>query len=758
MQGDSDVSDNSNDSDFRDDKSVTVQQLKGIRSQPPKNRLSDVDLASLERDSERLARKAQKRLNRSFDGRSESMIEKFVGWHRKKKLNKVKVMLASLFPKLKHSEDEVKAWVQSVTEEKEAAMITGRALLFDVEHQIALYQNHLEFLDEVVNDVRQLDYDVVREIGELKVALHFNQELLRKSKSTPTAHATALAAELVKPETLVVDEPSYNSGTKADDGNVHLRHSSKIGTTAFAAPSTPVAEPAVWQGIKHGPELNSSPILIATSPFTRSLSKLLNRTDSPRNATPAQSRSSFEAPPKSAVVTIDISENHDEASDILSQQLVWDGAESKRKLLNNSCVSLQSLSRAPSIETRERSNSSELPRKLSNSNSSGESFFTSIFQRQTSFSGSSTTTNASAPSKDEKEKSFQRSTSVCSSLNTANSRRYSTGSQQEATRHDATPMRGRADSNSSHVSSSSDASSRASVNSGIAVFSNDAIFPATKVIKKYKNNGLKLSSLLQILPDDVDQDMSAANDSDQEEMIRRINKCLVLKEILKSILHMIQETQETENDRLKKIKKLRIDLKIAIVGDPNFVPSPPSLIGMSQTNSNRNSLDLRSKFADAPSSTATPEQPSKSTHILNAPPMVREVSEESMSSTPDFISHLSQSQQPSHEFKRWTSETSNQSEGSHSPSFLRRGHPTNPMMIALHSDPHYFSQESHDSLSMASTSSPMADGGFQEAAGDFIDDLKALVWEEKNAKEKLAILSTLIDSAASIDSQLSTIT
>lgn len=175
MQADSDVSDNSNDSDFRDDKSVTVQQLKGIRSQPQKNRLSDVDISSLERDSERLARKAQKRLNRSFDGRSESVIEKFVGWHRKKKLDKVKIMLASLFPKLKHSEDEVKAWVHSVSEEKEAAMVTGRALLFDVEHQIALYQNHLEFLDEVVNDVRLLDYDVVREIGELKVALHFNQ-------------------------------------------------------------------------------------------------------------------------------------------------------------------------------------------------------------------------------------------------------------------------------------------------------------------------------------------------------------------------------------------------------------------------------------------------------------------------------------------------------------------------------------------------------------------------------------------------------
>lgn len=415
----------------------------------------------------------------------------------------------------------------------------------------------------------------------------------------------------------------------------------------------------------------------------------------------------------------------------MDQQLVWDGAESKRKLLNSSCVSLQSLSRPPSLDMRERSNTAELPRKMSKSTSSGEFSFASIFQRQASSSNSSTPTNAAAMSKDEKEKSFQRS----ASLSATNSRRFSTGSQQEAIRHDATPMRGRAESSSSQVSTSSDASSRASVDSGVAVFSNDAIFPGTKVVKKYKNSransGLKLSSLLQSLPDEHDQDMSAANDSDQEEMIRRINKCLVLKEILKSILFMIQETQETENDRLKKIKKLRIDLKIAIFGDPNFVPSPPSVIGIIQTSSNRNSLDLRSKQGDAASS---PEKPAgKSKHILNVPLMAREASEGSMGgSTPDFISHhelQSYQQQPSHEFKRWSSETSNPSDGSHSPSFLRRGHPANPMMSALHNDPHYYSQESHDSLSMASTSSPMADGGFQEAAGDFVDDLKVRMIE-----------------------------
>lgn len=170
---DSDVSD-SNDSDQKDDPAILVhmrnQQLKNVIGGMP-----TIDLSGLERDSQVLVKKATKRLNRSFDGRSETIIEKFVGWHRRKKIDKIKTMLSSLFPKLKHSEDEVKSWVATVTERKEAALMVGKALLSDVEHQISLFQNHLEFLDEVINDVRQLDYDVVREISELRVALHFNQ-------------------------------------------------------------------------------------------------------------------------------------------------------------------------------------------------------------------------------------------------------------------------------------------------------------------------------------------------------------------------------------------------------------------------------------------------------------------------------------------------------------------------------------------------------------------------------------------------------
>jgi hypothetical protein len=134
-----------------------------------------LDLESLEKDSEKLNRKANKRLRRTLVGRAETMIEKFIGWHRKKKVEKVKTMLDSHFPKLKHSEEEVRNWISLLTEKKEAAMAAGTALLADVENQILLFQNHLEFLDEVVNDVRQLDYDIVREISELKVALHFNQ-------------------------------------------------------------------------------------------------------------------------------------------------------------------------------------------------------------------------------------------------------------------------------------------------------------------------------------------------------------------------------------------------------------------------------------------------------------------------------------------------------------------------------------------------------------------------------------------------------
>jgi hypothetical protein len=139
--------------------------------------MSPYDLTALEKDSEILARKAAKRFKKNFSTQSESFVEKFISWHRKKKVDKIKCSLESLFPKLKNSEVAVKNWLATVSERKEVAWLNGNALLNDMETQIVVYQKHLDFLDEVVNDIRQIDYDILKEVSELRIAFAFNQVL-----------------------------------------------------------------------------------------------------------------------------------------------------------------------------------------------------------------------------------------------------------------------------------------------------------------------------------------------------------------------------------------------------------------------------------------------------------------------------------------------------------------------------------------------------------------------------------------------------
>ncbi len=149
-----------------------------MSSQDSEDLLSDqspFDIAMLEKDSEKLARKAAKRITKNHSSQSESFVEKFISWHRKKKVDKIKTSLESLFPKLKNSEQAVKHWLSSVSEKKEIAWLNGNALLYDLESQVSVYQKHLDFLDEVINDIRQIDYDILREVSELKIAFAFNQ-------------------------------------------------------------------------------------------------------------------------------------------------------------------------------------------------------------------------------------------------------------------------------------------------------------------------------------------------------------------------------------------------------------------------------------------------------------------------------------------------------------------------------------------------------------------------------------------------------
>jgi hypothetical protein len=69
-------------------------------------------------------------------------------------------------------------WLKAVADKKETVWQQGTTMLHGMETQIELYETHLLFVEDVINDIKQLDYDVVREIGEIKAAFNFNQVLL----------------------------------------------------------------------------------------------------------------------------------------------------------------------------------------------------------------------------------------------------------------------------------------------------------------------------------------------------------------------------------------------------------------------------------------------------------------------------------------------------------------------------------------------------------------------------------------------------
>ncbi len=75
---------------------------------------------------------------------------------------------------------------------------------------------------------------------------------------------------------------------------------------------------------------------------------------------------------------------------------------------------------------------------------------------------------------------------------------------------------------------------------------------------------LSLQKLLQKVDSrDAEMDAQWAHDPDQVEMAKRIKKCLALKETLKSVLGTVQLTQDTETCALKKMRKLRNELKVS---------------------------------------------------------------------------------------------------------------------------------------------------------------------------------------------------
>lgn len=408
----------------------------------------------------------------------------------------------------------------------------------------------------------------------------------------------------------------------------------------------------------------------------------------------------------------------------LEKIAVWDGAESKRKSLASRSISINSLPLSQTDtckSSREETKSSEklgFARSLSRKGT--KALITNIFRKSTPASSS---------------KQASTDSSLICAVTRLGSRRKSTG-QDDSSRLESTPIRKRADSTSSGVSSSSDAPSR----SGGEVDSSSANLSSLGSSKKrYKNGrdnvGLKLSSFLQILPDEFPPVETDNGDSDEEELIRRINKCLHLKNILRVILRTIQETQEIEVASLKKMKQLKKELS-ELVRVGSEYPFEASLLNsateiesqmLALSKSGLNSSKLASLSREAGSS----QHSSVKTQSSNGyGPIISKGGDsfgtESVSSFPkdDIIggSESDASFNYSDDSKQWIGELSHGSDGTHSPRVLKYGQfvyddKRKSLLLPV-------PLESLDSASIASTSSQVENSAFHDAASEFIDDLK----------------------------------
>lgn len=135
----------------------------------------DSDLTDTEKEGEMLNRKLNKRLSgNSTDLNSEFFLDKLTKWQSNKKIEKLKTLLCEHLPKVKHLEKEIQSSAKTVATDKVVASSQATCLMSLIDQQIEYYQQHLNFLDDVINDIRQCDFTVVREIADIKMAFTFS--------------------------------------------------------------------------------------------------------------------------------------------------------------------------------------------------------------------------------------------------------------------------------------------------------------------------------------------------------------------------------------------------------------------------------------------------------------------------------------------------------------------------------------------------------------------------------------------------------
>ena len=48
-------------------------------------------------------------------------------------------------------------------------------MMNDMESSIQLYESHIDYYDELINDCRQISFDATKEITDIKNAISFNE-------------------------------------------------------------------------------------------------------------------------------------------------------------------------------------------------------------------------------------------------------------------------------------------------------------------------------------------------------------------------------------------------------------------------------------------------------------------------------------------------------------------------------------------------------------------------------------------------------
>lgn len=821
----------------------------------------------LEKENDLLTKKAHKRLTRKNRNTNEpkGFINKVFRWHRKRKLGKIKLLLNSLFPKLTESENVASKWLREVSDKKEIVWQNGNVMLHDMESQIDVYQTHLDFVDDVINDIKQLDYDVFKEINDIKAAFAFSQEIVEKQSKPATSHSKI---NLVSLDTNISKSPNLSETVKSNSANSSPMSSAVQNCcqdTEIKRPSLPIAAvlksnnsnnntsevvnhtPATWQGVKA-----SKPMHYAKSAFTKSLGESGSNTstEDTKEYSATDDVCTDSATESCSSDSSSSSSNTNAAAGCCastaiaflnpcSAACVWDGADYKRRSLQTMSVSLATLqpqSNTPSPSNKgsntnaNNNSSSNLITRLfnssssptnrhhrSNSTSSNISYSSYIGLSPTSAKRSISTDSSpiiSTPSKLgflSRSSSSRSQSSHHSCLHESDSEdidQCNTNHRYSNTTHNApahsmtnklTSLRSNARSissaNATNASKPRCLSTPHSININIAISDNSSIISNNTIemekIRSYSSASSSASSeesnssnssdrhpasntttnqptastsskqkkqtptesksltVLALLKQIDSKEYSTEQqlvDEDQVEMLRRIEKCLLVKESLKSILMTMELTREKEMTTLRGVKRLKNNLKEVIAlhdaqmdqnrpANQSCAPQldlPPFLLQSNTTNTaaiastcdqqpqqqDNNTGDNVMVFLDNQTSYSyDPSTPGCSNHISNS---------SSSGSSVNSSSNTSQQQQPSSFFKSSCEDSFMNCSSTSSTPFLVDKRGQQPDLL------HYCWSE----------------------ASECVENLSKLVTEENEARDAVAKLTSLINNVQIISKEL----